>query len=292
MDFRKRKTFLLAGLFLLVIIAAFATVPVTAQQAAPAPAAEAKTSSLYAGEVTPMSPAECGRCHSSVYNLIKNDGGKHQIECVKCHTKYHAYSPVKQNWDQIMPKCQECHGLFHGQKFPVCAQCHAEPHAPKKQITASAELAKACGDCHDKVGAELQQNPSKHTLVACGMCHHDKHGYIPSCMECHKPHTSDQTVKDCLACHPVHKPLVISYGETVKNELCGACHSPVLQKIRSTVSKHGQVACVKCHHSKHKYVPQCQECHGQPHGEVVLKKFPNCLQCHIDVHDLPAKSGK
>jgi len=301
MDFSKRKTFLLAGLFLLLIVAAFVTDPITEtvtaqttqliaqQQAAPAPKAEVKTSSLYAGEITPMSPAECGRCHSSVYNLIKNEGGRHQIECVKCHTKYHAYSPVKQNWDQIMPKCQECHGLFHGQKFPVCTQCHGEPHAPKKQITASAELAKACGDCHTKVGEELQQNPSKHTLVACGMCHHDKHGYIPSCMECHKPHSADQTVKECLACHPVHKPLMISYGETVKNDVCGGCHTQVLQKIKSTVSKHGQVTCVKCHHSKHKYVPQCQECHGQPHGEVVLKKFPNCLQCHIDVHDLPAK---
>ena len=293
MDFRKRKTFLLAGLFLLMVAVTFATDQTTQlmaqEQAAQAPAPAAQTSSLYSGEVTPMLPAECGRCHSSIYNLIKNEGGRHQIECVKCHTKYHAYSPVKQNWEQIMPKCQECHGLFHGQKFPVCAQCHAEPHAPKKQITASAELAKACGDCHAAVSTELQQNPSKHTLVACGSCHHDKHGFIPSCMECHKPHTSDQTVKDCLACHPVHKPLLISYGEMVKNELCGACHTPVFQKITSSVSKHGQVACVKCHHSKHKYVPQCQECHGQPHGEVVLKKFPNCLQCHIDVHDLPAK---
>ena len=173
MDFSKRKTFLLASLFLLLIIAAFATDPVTEtvtaqktqlmaqQQAAPAPKAEVKTSSLYAGEITPMSPAECGRCHSSVYNLIKNEGGKHQIECVKCHTKYHAYSPVKQNWDQIMPKCQECHGLFHGEKFPVCAQCHAEPHAPKKQITASAELAKACGDCHAKVGHGTPAEPEQ-----------------------------------------------------------------------------------------------------------------------------------
>jgi hypothetical protein len=24
----------------------------------------------------------------------------------------------------------------------------------------------------------------------------------------------------------------------------------------------------------------------------VLKKFPNCLQCHVDVHNLPSKSGK
>ena len=108
MDSRKRKTFVL-GLFLLLIVAAFATGAITEtvtaqttqlmaqQQTAPAPKAEVKTSSLYSGEITPMSPNECGRCHSSIYNLIKNEGGKHQIECVKCHTKYHAYSPVKQN---------------------------------------------------------------------------------------------------------------------------------------------------------------------------------------------------
>lgn len=255
--------------------------------AAQEPSKEVKPAEPYSAEVKPLTPAECGRCHSAVYNQIKTEGGKHKIDCTTCHTTFHNYNPVKQNWNEIMPKCQKCHGLIHGQKFASCEACHSNPHAPKTQMAMTPEFAKVCGDCHSKVAQELQKNLSKHTKVACIMCHRDKHGYIPSCMECHKPHTPEQTVKDCLSCHPVHSPLTIVYPQNTANDVCGACHKAVFDKISKTKSKHGQVACAKCH-TKHRYIPKCEECHGKPHGDVVLKKFPNCLQCHVDVHDLPS----
>lgn len=302
---RMKKSLLLTVILslLLLIIVACATEQVAPVTAQPAPEATAQTIqpavetpkpapkplSPYDVELTPLTPAECGRCHAGVFNQIKNEGGKHKIDCTKCHTIFHSYNPVKQNWNEIMPKCQRCHGLIHGEKFAVCATCHSYPHAPKTQMPMSAEMSKVCGDCHTKVGQELQKNPSKHTKVACSACHHDKHGYIPSCMECHKPHTANQTVKDCLVCHPVHTPLVIKYPDNTANAVCGGCHGTVLNKINTTASKHGQVACAKCH-TKHKYIPNCEYCHGKPHGESLLKKFPNCLQCHGDVHDLPTKS--
>jgi hypothetical protein len=210
---QKKKLLLLAvGLSLvLFIIAACATeqtvsspvptvsqattqTPQTAQPAVEAPKPAPK--SPYEAELIPLTPADCGRCHASVFNAIKTDGGKHKIDCTKCHTKFHAYNPAKQNWNDIMPKCQTCHGLIHGDKFAACATCHTNPHAPKTQMTMSAEMSKVCGDCHTKVAQELQSNPSKHTKVDCSACHHNKHGYIPSCMECHKPHSAKQTVKD------------------------------------------------------------------------------------------------
>jgi len=308
---QKKKTVLLTGgmFLLLLIIIACATEPIAPVTAQPTPQAEAKQAqaitqpvveapkpapkpgSPYEVELTPLTPADCGRCHASVFNQIKAEGGKHKIDCSKCHTQFHAYNPVKQNWNEIMPKCQTCHGLIHGQKFAACSTCHTNPHAPKTQMTMSGDMAKACGDCHTKVAQDLQSNPSKHTKVDCSLCHHSKHGFIPSCMECHKPHSANQTVKDCLVCHPAHKPLVIKYPENTTNEVCGGCHGAVYNKIKATTSKHGQVACAKCH-TRHKYIPKCEDCHGKPHGEVVLKKFPNCLQCHVDVHDLPSKSGK
>jgi len=305
MDSKKRTVILLTGTLLMFVILACASqqiAPVAQSEATAAqkqeavtpkaePAPPPKPASPYALEVTPLTTTDCARCHLSVFNQIKNEGGKHKIDCVQCHTVYHAYNPVKQNWQQIMPKCQTCHGLIHGDKFSTCSECHSNPHAPKTQMAMTPEFGKACGECHAKVSQMLQANPSKHTVVQCMQCHHDKHGYIPSCMECHKPHTADQTVKDCLACHPAHEPLKISFSETVKNDVCGACHSPEYKKISATSSKHGQVACAKCH-SKHRYIPKCEECHGKPHGDVVLKKFPNCLQCHVDVHDLPSKTGK
>jgi len=304
---QKKKTALLfvvfiGSIFLLMMIATCAPGPTVAPEPKPvtsqpeaaateAPKPEAKEVSPYAAELKPLSAAECGRCHMPVYNQIRTEGGKHQIECVNCHTKYHVYSPSKQNWKDIMPQCKTCHGVFHGDKFPTCSVCHSEPHAPKKQIAMSAELTKACADCHAKVTDQLRTNVSKHTKVACSTCHHQKHGYIPSCMECHTPHTEKMTVKDCLACHPVHSPLNITYAETVSNDLCGSCHKQVYDKLNASVSKHRLVACAKCHHSKHRYIPKCAECHGSPHGEALLKKFPNCLQCHIDVHNLPTKSA-
>lgn len=305
MESKKRAAILITGcillLFAIMACASQQVAPVAekpepapvqkAEAAPPPPKEEAKPASFYDMEVKPLTPAECARCHSSVFNEIKKEGGKHKIDCVSCHTKFHAYNPKKQNWDEIMPKCKTCHGLIHGDKFAACASCHSNPHAPKTQMAMSADFAKVCGDCHAKVGQQLQKNPSKHTKVQCAQCHHQKHGYIPSCMECHKPHTPEQQVKDCLVCHPVHTPLIIKYPDTTANNVCGGCHSTVNDKIKTTASKHGQVACAKCHTS-HKYIPKCEECHGKPHGEVVLKKFPNCLQCHVDVHDLPSKGSK
>jgi predicted CXXCH cytochrome family protein len=154
----------------------------------------------------------------------------------------------------------------------------------------TAEFAKVCGDCHAKVAQVIQSNPSKHTKVQCAQCHHQKHGYIP-CAQCHKPHTPSLTVKDCLACHPVHSPLKIAYPQTTANSVCGGCHDQVYKKLEASTGKHRMVACAQCH-SKHRYIPKCEECHGKPHGEGLLKKFPNCAQCHVDVHDLPALSTK
>lgn len=300
----KTKGALLAGVIFLAFIVIFAcasqpiapekpqkeTQVAAQQEPAPPPPKkeEVKPAGPYEADIKPLSPAECGRCHLSIYNQIKEEGGKHKIDCTQCHTKFHVYNPVKQNWKEIMPKCETCHGLYHGEKFAACITCHSNPHAPITQMAMTPEFAKVCGDCHSAVSQELQNNPSKHTKVACAMCHHQKHGYIPSCMECHKPHTPDQTIEQCLGCHPVHKPLDIKYAQTTPNDVCGACHGAVFQKISTTTSKHGQVTCAACH-TKHRYIPKCEECHGQPHGEVVMKKFPDCLACHVDVHDLPSK---
>ncbi|NWF75660.1 MAG: cytochrome C [Nitrospirae bacterium] len=300
----KKKALLLTTVFFLLamIIYACASQPVAPEAAQPQLApqqqeataqpepAKAEPVSPYAMEIKPLSTSECGRCHYSVFSQIKNEGGKHQLDCTQCHEKFHAYNPIKQNWKEIMPKCEGCHGLIHGEKFAACAQCHSNPHAPKTQMAMSAEFTKTCGDCHAQVGQELQKNISKHTKVACAVCHHSKHGLIPSCMQCHKPHTPEQVDKDCLSCHPAHSPLIIAYPQTTPNNVCGACHAPVYKKLEGSASKHRQVACAQCH-SKHRYIPKCEECHGKPHGEVVLKKFPNCLQCHVDVHDLPSKSA-
>ncbi len=263
------------------------------KQEAPPPGA-----ALYEKEIKPLTPAECARCHYPIFSILKKGGGKHRFECVRCHQQFHRYNPNKQNWAQIMPKCQRCHGLPHGKEFGNCLECHKEPHAPKdipfdvltKEYTpkGAKKGMVACALCHKPFAAEMKSHPSAHNDVGCQGCHADKHGYIPDCMNCHEPHIQGQTMKDCLSCHAPHSPTDIKYAEETPNEICSACHKDIYDKLQTNRTKHTDLYCATCH-TKHGLIPECQECHGLPHTANLHKKYPNCLDCHKDPHDLPVK---
>lgn len=245
---------------------------------------------LYASAPQPLTPTQCGQCHESYFNNLKNDGGKHRFECQGCHKSFHAYNPTKgiAAYQELMPKCASCHNLVHGKTITDCASCHNDPHAIKKPIMGP-RLAGACGECHVKPKAELVENPSKHTKVACDKCH-TSHGFKPNCNMCHQPHYPEQGFDSCTKCHPVHKPKVVTYGSDTQNATCASCHLDVTDKLKKTPSKHSGVSCVTCHQARHKAIPQCTECHPEPHAKVFLDKYPTCLTCHLDPHDLPMKS--
>ena len=245
---------------------------------------------LYRAEPQPLTVAQCGQCHPGLFRNLKDDGGKHRFDCQKCHVSFHAYSPRKNNFDAIMPKCATCHNDPHGPKVTDCANCHANPHTPKK-VAMNSRLVNACGQCHPGPQEQLTKFPSKHTKLGCTRCH-TSHGLIPSCFTCHKPHLQGQELSTCTKCHPVHKPLQITYEKDSPAATCGACHKKVYGTWQKTASKHGKVNCAMCHHSKHKYVPQCTECHPAPHPKGILERFPKCLNCHLDVHDLPVRPKK
>lgn len=249
------------------------------------------TPEQYATEPQPLTAEQCGQCHPGLFRNLKEEGGKHRFGCQKCHNTFHAYSPRKGNWDAIMPKCSNCHETPHGPKITDCAGCHSNPHTPKK-IAATAQLTNACFNCHASARDQLVNFPSKHSKVACTTCH-TSHGYKPSCFNCHKPHTPGQGLATCTTCHPVHRPMQISYGKDVPSPTCGACHAKVYNIWLKGTSKHKTVACATCHKDKHRFVPKCSDCHGMPHKKMIHEKFPRCLTCHIDVHDLhvmPSKS--
>ena len=258
-----------------------------------AEAAESDEASLYQMDVKPLTAVECARCHYSVFETIKNRGGKHQIECVRCHREYHVYNPRKHNFDEIMPKCGWCHsgadgGPFHGSDPSVtaCLHCHGDPHKPRSISVAMPEIATVCARCHEKEGGEIAEHLSKHTTeVTCADCHADKHGYIPVCSECHESHSPDVELatEDCMACHPVHHPLQITYGETTESTICAGCHKEVDHLLQKKVTKHTAVPCVDCHPA-HKEIPPCSRCHGEPHPKGM--KATECGQCHGIAHDL------
>jgi hypothetical protein len=244
---------------------------------------------LYALEPTPLTIEQCGQCHPSHFQRLKTQGGLHQFDCRECHTVFHAYNPVKGNYAELMPDCGRCHGQVHGEAFTQCLSCHSDPHAIRA-APAIDQVRDDCANCHSVQGQQLQDFPSRHTELACSACHHSEHGLIPSCADCHQPHFAEQQFTACTACHDVHQPLQISLAGTVELKSCSACHAEIFAKWTQTPSRHGQVGCGECH-AEHRLIPNCRACHGVPpkHSQAMLTKFPRCLDCHLDVHDLPVK---
>lgn len=110
------------------------------QRAEISPGKAQKSFSYYTKELKPLTVEECGRCHYSVYQSLKSAGGKHSgVLCARCHKQFHVYNPAKNNWSQIMPKCEACHKLPHGPSVTHCGACHVNPHAPKKIPMAAIE---------------------------------------------------------------------------------------------------------------------------------------------------------
>lgn len=248
---------------------------------------EPATAHLYATEPAPLSPVQCGQCHSALYGDLRSSGGGHRFECQKCHQSFHAYSPIKKNWVELMPKCRGCHLLPHGEKITDCTSCHSNPHAATR-IPMSTTLVGSCAACHSSPFDQLQKFPSKHSKLSCDNCH-TSHGYIPGCGSCHKVHYEGQEFTSCgIECHPVHQPRSIAYKPDADSRTCGVCHGKVYSRWGKGVSKHAKVACAACH-SRHRYIPDCGVCHQFPHTKQLHEKFPKCITCHQDPHDLPVK---
>lgn len=268
------------------IVLAFSGLSFAAQGKSLATVSIAPTPEQYAVQPPQLTAGQCAQCHTAPFQGLKESGGKHQFACQSCHNVFHAYSPRKNNYDTIMPKCGSCHAAPHGAKVGDCISCHSNPHTPRK-IAASAQIITFCYDCHGAVRKQLDTFPSKHTKVACATCH-TSHGFKPSCFTCHtKPHLAGQTVAQCLQCHPVHQPRSIVIPEKTPTHVCSSCHGAIVTKLTKGTSKHATLTCVTCHKGKHRTIPQCTDCHGKPHKASFHEKVPRCLNCHVDVHDLP-----
>jgi len=241
---------------------------------------------LYAVTPTPLSPTQCAQCHTSVFGSLKANGGKHRFDCQQCHKAIHSYNPKKGGYDELMPKCASCHTEIHGPANKDCGSCHANPHTPRK-VAMTPRLTNTCATCHPGPKAQLVKFPSKHSLLTCDRCH-TSHGFKPSCSACHKPHYQGQGYDTCTKCHAVHQPKQVTYTVTEPAATCGSCHTKIYTKWKATPSRHSKVNCAVCHKDKHGYIPQCTECHKAPHPKSILDRFPKCLGCHLDVHDLPS----
>lgn len=288
-----KKTLSILGVFILVATVWGCVEPTTTSLVTST--AEARTvvksapeavTNPYEGQVIPLTTLDCARCHTPVFETIRDDGGKHQLECQFCHETFHTYRPGKV-WAEEVPDCTNCHGEIHGPAFLECLSCHGDPHAPIAGLTNMTALENDCANCHTAQKTEVTTFPSAHGRISCSDCHHTQHGYIPNCVECHEePHTPFIDNPSCMGCHPVHSPTQISYDDDTLNSSCNGCHEVISDRLVNTPKKHSTLQCAYCHPQTHGNIKQCQECHGSPHSEVMLSKFNGCLDCHGDPHAL------
>jgi len=81
-------------------------------------------------------------------------------------------------------------------------------------------------------------------------------------------------------------PKVVTYASDVPSNYCAACHKSEFALLNAKKTKHSTQSCAACHQDKHKMVPNCKDCHGDKHPAGIMAKFPKCIECHKNPHDL------
>ena len=228
-----------------------------------------------------LSGKDCLKCHVKRVNDIAVAGGGHKsFPCSGCHD---GHPPdVKKPF----APCSACHLKQKNPHFETegCLNCHTNPHRPMN-ISLKGAAKDTCIPCHWPESVMLGKSESKHTALDCSECH-DIHGKIPQCSQCHKPHQG-KIVGDCKPCHMhAHRPKVDIFPAAAPSLDCGLCHKIVADLLKATKSKHKNLACSGCHKQMHRMIPACQDCHGSPHPDSIMVKFPQCDMCHYGPHDL------
>ena len=154
--------------------------------------------------VDEMTTVDCARCHYEIFMSIKNGQGAHRIECRECHETFHGFRRGLR-YEDVLPTCTSCHDTPHGEseQMVACTSCHAVPHAPLASLELKT-LEPFCASCHADAGSRIDSGRVDHAQLKCVLCHSDRHGYVPTCQECHGiPHSQEITegFTGCLDCH-------------------------------------------------------------------------------------------
>ena len=145
------------------------------------------------------------------------------------------------------------------------------PHGPSYPKKVAMESA-ACGT--NAVAAawrpkeQLVKFPEQAFGVSCQTCH-TSHGFKLSCFCCDKLHDEGQAL---TTLHQAPSGAQAAADYLREGFTSGHLRFLPWQGLRQVAvdpSKHGKVNCATCHHSKHRYVPHCTECHGSPHKKEI-----------------------
>jgi predicted CXXCH cytochrome family protein len=142
---------------------------------------------------------DCVKCHEGPATAMRAKGGKHNtVGCGDCHVGHppEVKKPYK--------ACMECHEPHSDQMAEdACGQCHRAHIAT--EVTYAFNVPSAyCAACHQDASDELAASRSKHSDIACALCHQEQHGASSTCQYCHGGTHPQHVMKKadiCAACH-------------------------------------------------------------------------------------------
>lgn len=141
----------------------------------------------------------CIKCHDVAAGNVAAVGGPHSdLKCVSCHNKH------PKEIKDAKPQCLNCHNS-HSESITMsqCSTCHSSHDV--HSIRYGIQIPDAhCASCHKKSTATLQASGTRHTGLACVVCHRHEHTRVPSCVACHSgPHARRVMSKPegCVRCH-------------------------------------------------------------------------------------------
>lgn len=141
----------------------------------------------------------CINCHEAAAGNIAAVGGPHsELKCASCHNEH------PRDVEGAKPLCLNCHNS-HSESITMrmCSSCHSSHDV--HSIRYGIEIPDAhCAACHKKSAATLQASGTRHTALACVVCHRYEHARVPSCVDCHSgPHARRVMSKPdrCVRCH-------------------------------------------------------------------------------------------
>lgn len=142
-----------------------------------------------------------------------------------------------------------------------------------------------CGECHPRFYSLIRSEGGKHR-IDCKQCHVRYHIYrpgkvryedvLPKCSACHDQVHGEELAL-CSECHTnAHAPMKIP-AERALAEGCQFCHPEENKEMKTYKTQHTELYCTSCHHTSHRSVAECLECH-RPHTEGMTQA--ECVTCH------------
>jgi len=164
---------------------------------------------LYGGNLKIVNPgisdyyanySECLECHESSSRLMMAKGGKHnEMGCGDCHI---GHPPEV---EKPFLQCLDCHQPHSEQMAENdCSRCHKAHTATDVTYTFDVP-SQHCAACHQTEAEVLESSRSKHSDIACALCHRETHKSVVTCQYCHGAPHPEHVMKKIGICGDCHK---------------------------------------------------------------------------------------